>query len=226
MTKDETIYDFRLIHAKLRSVLGNPSELHRTSPLAYTDNALEVLLATIITQATSDRNALQAWLRYKAGYPSPGMALKEGEERLAETIRPAGLERQRARTIRRVLEAVHSKLGEYSLDRLPQNAAAAMEFLLKLPGVGPKTAACTLLFGLKLPLLPVDIHIHRIAIRMQWVTPQTGPAETQARLNQLIPSHLYEELHILLLNLGRTYCRPRNPKCESCPIRAECPQAF
>jgi endonuclease-3 len=226
MAQNEAAYDFRLMHAKLKSVLGNPAELHRTSPLAYTDNALEVLLATIITQATSDRNALQAWLRFKAFYASPEQVLEDPEERLAEALLPAGLERQRAKTIRRVLTAIHTGLGEYSLDRISRAGERAMDFLLSLPGVGPKTAACTLLFGLKLPVFPVDTHIHRIAIRMQWVTPQTDPGATQTRLNQLIPGHLFEELHILLLNLGRSYCRPRNPKCENCPLEPECPRAF
>jgi endonuclease-3 len=224
MAPNKAEYDFRLMHAKLRSVLGNPAELHRTSPLAYTGNALEVLLATIITQATSDRNALQAWLRFKAFYTSPEQVLEDPEERLAEAIRPAGLERQRAKIIRKVLVAIRSELGEYSLDRITHTTDAAMDFLLSLPGVGAKTAACTMLFGLKLPVFPVDTHIHRIAIRMQWVTPHTDPKETQTRLNQLIPNHLFAELHILLLNLGRSYCRPCNPKCGSCPLGAECPQ--
>jgi endonuclease-3 len=226
MVKEQTASDFKRFHAKLRNVLGDPSDLHRTSPLAHTDNALEVLLATIITQATSDRNALQAWLRFKAFYTSPGQILEDPEERLAEAIRPAGLERQRAKTIRKVLAAIHSELGEYSLDRITHTGDAAMAFLLSLPGVGAKTAACTMLFGLKLPVFPVDTHIHRIAIRMQWIAPHTDPKETQTRLNQLIPNHLFEELHILLLNLGRSYCRPRNPKCESCPLGVECPQTF
>jgi endonuclease-3 len=94
--------------------------------------------------------------------------------------------------------------------------------LLSLPGVGPKTAACVLLFGFKLPEFPVDTHIHRIAIRMGWVTPKTVPEESQQLLSSVIPVDLHATLHILLLNLGRRYCRPHNPNCRECPLNRDC----
>ncbi|HYH02166.1 MAG TPA: endonuclease III [Bacillota bacterium] len=217
---DSTV--FQMLHQKLVTSLGTAKELHLSSPLAYTDSALEVLLATIITQATSDRNALKAWLRFKETYTSPGQALEKDESLLLEVLRPAGLEHQKSRKFREVLAAVRERLGEYSLDKISGNPEEAWDFLCSLPGVGPKTAACTMLFGLGHPAFPVDTHIQRIAVRMGWA-PATSKVEAiQTLLQQSIPQQLHQDLHILLLNLGRSYCRPRQRKCDVCPVGTHC----
>lgn len=214
---------FQILHQKLTSSLGIAQELHLSSPLAYTDSALEVLLATIITQATSDRNALKAWLRFKQTYAQPGEAMEKDEALLLEVLRPAGLENQKCRKFREVLTAVRERLDEYSLDKLASFPPETVwEFLCSLPGVGPKTAACTMLFGMGLPAFPVDTHIQRIAIRMGWAGATTKIETIQNLLKQVIPQQLHRDLHILLLNLGRSFCRPRQPKCDVCPAGDYC----
>ncbi len=216
---------FEQCTAKLRAALGDPAVLHQISPLNWCDSPLEILLATVLTQATNDNNALKAWRNFKARFPRPELALAAPEAEVAEVIRPAGLTAQRTAAIRRILEQVRERFGRYSLDDLADDPQAAWQFLNGLPGVGPKTAACVLLFGLKQPFFPVDTHIHRIAGRLGWVPAKADAAKMQQLLTEMIPAEIQAELHILLLNLGRRYCRPQRPACPECPLRAECPAA-
>ncbi|MGE5606614.1 MAG: endonuclease III domain-containing protein [Bacteroidota bacterium] len=133
---------------------------------------------------------------------------------------------QKAKMIRAILKAIHDRDPEITLEIAGKDPERAREFLRSLPGVGPKTAACVLLFGLNLPAFPVDTHIQRIAVRMGWVKPQTKSEATQEFLTSLVPSKYHSSLHILLLNLGRKYCRPHNPNCQECPLNRECRKAF
>jgi endonuclease-3 len=213
--------DFEAITAILRDRLGDPENLHKASPLSCCDSALEVLLATILTQATNDRNAMKAWLNFKARYAEPHQALASSAAELAEVIRPAGLTRQKTASFQKTLTSLPPGGGFCAARQA--DADKVWEALLALPGVGPKTAACAMLFGLGLPAFPVDLHINRIAWRMGWVAPHSPPERTQTELTRMVPPGLYKELHILLLELGRKYCRPRGPRCLECPLHAWCP---
>lgn len=217
--------DFDLLCRKLRETLGEPAVLHKTSPLCYCRSALEVLIATILTQATTDRNALAAWENLRCHYPDFTMLTEVRPEELEQVIRSAGLAASKSRTILGVLREVRHKLGDGSLESLREHPDRAGDFLTSLPGVGPKTVACTLLFGLGLAAFPVDTHIQRIVIRLGWVPPATSPTSAQELLTQGIPQKYQAELHILLLNLGRVFCRPHEPRCGECPLAVECPSA-
>lgn len=210
----------------LRNDLGEPDTLHQSSPLAYTSSALEVLLATILTQATSDGNALRAWLNFKKVYSEPEEVLQSGEQRLMETIHSAGLAKQKTKTMMAVLQEIQNKFGICSLDFLKEDSSLAWSFLNHLPGVGPKTAACTLLFGLGFSKFPVDVHIQRIVKRLGWIEGNLNPEQSQEVLSSEIPAALHQNLHILLLNLGRRYCRPHQPLCNDCPLNGECSKSF
>ncbi len=217
--------NYQTIYDQLRNALGEPAQLHQQSPLDWCDSALEVLLATILTQATNDKNALKAWRQFKECYNPPERALEVPLAEVVEVIRPAGLAGQKAATIQNVLREVRAKLGESSLESLRKTPVAAWDFLTQLPGVGPKTAACVMAFGLGHAAFPVDTHIHRVAGRLGWVSKSLEPAKMQQSLTVAIPVPLHAGLHILLLNLGRQFCRPNQPKCPACPLRLDCAEA-
>jgi len=217
--------DFMKVHQLLTQSLGEADKLHQSSPLAHCRTSLEILVATMLTQATSDRNALTAWHRFQKAYPRLELAVEAGADALAEVIRPAGMAAQRSRAILAVLNKVREDFGDYSLDNLADDPERAWQYLTALPGVGPKTAACTMLFGFHHPFFPVDVHIERIVKRMGWVQPKMPPAEIQAVIGPMIPAHIVADLHILLLNLGRKYCRPTRPDCAHCPLSGKCPGA-
>ena len=99
------------------------------------------------------------------------------------------------------------------------------DYLLSLPGVGPKTAACVLAFSLGRPALPVDTHVHRVARRLGFVDQHTGAAAAHAVMEALVPPRLRVRMHVGMIRLGRTICRAGRPACEMCPLQDLCPTA-
>ncbi|HEY6237815.1 MAG TPA: endonuclease III, partial [Thermoplasmata archaeon] len=107
------------------------------------------------------------------------------------------------------------------LDRFGGEVPRDLPTLLTLPGVGPKTANCVLVFGYGLPGMPVDTHVHRIANRLGVVRTRT-PEESEARLREVVPERYWIPLNPLLVQHGQNLCRPHRPHCNRCPIADLC----
>jgi len=88
--------------------------------------------------------------------------------------------------------------------------------------VGPKTAACVLLFSLHKPALPVDTHVHRVSQRVGLVSRKASAEKAHALLEELLPERLYYPFHLNLIRLGREVCAARNPHCGDCPLADIC----
>jgi endonuclease-3 len=101
--------------------------------------------------------------------------------------------------------------------------AEAQAWLKSLPGVGPKTAACVLLFGLGRPALPVDTHVHRVAQRLGLLPPRCTSERAHQILATLISPERRADFHVLLIRHGRQCCHARTPRCPTCPILDYCP---
>jgi len=141
------------------------------------------------------------------------------EEELVELIRPAGLPRQKARAIRELAKRLLEEGGERILVEKPWRELRS--WLLRVPGVGPKTADVFLSFYRGAPVFAVDTHALRIAKRWGLVGEKAGYDEaSRALLEYLGPS---DEAHRLLIALGRRYCTARSPRCGECPLRDLCP---
>jgi len=122
-----------------------------------------------------------------------------------------------------MLAEIQQRRGNFDLQFLGDiPLEEAREWLTTLPAVGPKTAACVLLFGLGRPGLPVDTHVHRLAIRLGLVTAKTPPDKAQTYLENLIPAEDHYLFHILLIRHGRHLCSARSPACVQCPLRERC----
>jgi len=91
-----------------------------------------------------------------------------------------------------------------------------------LPGVGRKTADVLLLFRAKKPAIPIDTHINRVSKRLGFVNQNADYEEIRSRLEELYNPKDYFSVHILLILLGRKYCKARNPKCTECPVNKFC----
>ncbi len=178
----------------------------------------ELLVAVVLTQNTSDKNAFRAYYNLKKalGRITPQALLSLGEEELAELIRPAGMHRIRARKLIELSKA----LSGVDLSRIvDMDAEEAKRFLTSLPGVGEKTAD-VLLVNMGKPAFPVDTHIARIARR--WgIGNKYG--EISKWFMEHVPREKYLEVHLKLIQFGRDYCRARSPRCAECPVRDLCP---
>jgi len=188
-------------------------------------DALGGLVATVLSQHTSDVNSARAYARLVEAFPTWEAARDAPAGRVAEAIRPGGLADVKAERIQLILRVLTERLGGCPLTLghladLP--AAEALTYLRSLPGVGPKTAACVLLFSLGEPTFPVDTHVHRVTRRLGWIGERVGADAAHALLERAIPPEWRHTLHVDLIRHGREVCHARAPECGRCPISAEC----
>ena len=181
--------------------------------------ALDELVLTILSQNTSDRNSEHAYARMRERFPTWDDVRDAPETELVEALRPGGLAVQKAPRIQAALRDL-DRLDLEWLGGLP--ADEAMRWLVALPGVGPKTASCVLLFSLDVPVMPVDTHIHRIALRVGLVPAGTTADAAHALLTEMTPPDRMLEAHLLLIRHGRTTCTARRPRCEECVLLDLC----
>jgi len=204
------------VHEALLAHYGPPVQKERRDPLSE-------LIVTILSQNTADVNTERAYRRLRERFPTWEEALAAPVEEIAAAIRVAGLAQIKAPRIRAILADLARERGTLGLDflaDLPVDEARA--YLTSLHGVGPKTAACVLLFSLHMPALPVDTHVHRVAGRLGLVPAGTTAERAHALLERLVPEALYYPFHLLFIAHGRTICHARRPACPTCPVSAEC----
>jgi endonuclease-3 len=189
-------------------------------------DALGGLVATVLSQHTSDVNSERAYARLVERFPSWEAVRDAPIAVVEEAIRPGGLARIKAERIQRILRVLTERLGAHAALSLDHLASVPMEQALddlrSLPGVGPKTAACVLLFSLGRPAFPVDTHVHRVAQRLGWVGPRASAEATQETLERVIPPEWRHTMHVDLIRHGRAICHARAPECQRCPLAAAC----
>mgnify|MGYP001048093720 CR=1 FL=1 len=184
----------------------------------------QTLIRTVLSQATASRNTAQAFENLSRKFSITPQTLAEADAKdIEEAIRVAGLYRNKSKVIKRVSQVLLEKLNG-SLDFIytsPQDEAR--ETLLTIPGVGPKTADVTLLFCAKKPIIPVDTHVNRVSKRLGLVLPKANYEETRKSLQSLYQPEDYLAVHLLLIALGRKYCKARKPLCKLCLVSELCP---
>ena len=186
---------------------------------------LDELILTILSQSTSDANCYRGWEALKSRYRDWDAVLAAPDGELEETIRPAGLSKQKSATILSALERLRNEVGRPSLDHVGgMTDAGAIDYLTGFKGVGVKTAACVLCFALGRDVIPVDTHVHRIAIRLELVPDNASAIRTHEIMNEVVPPDLRYELHVLMIGHGRTVCTARSPGCRDCVLSERCPR--
>jgi endonuclease-3 len=201
------------------------AEYGTPSPRTHRD-PLDELVVTVLSQNTSDVNSGRAFARLRAAFPNWQSVMRADVKAVEDAIRPGGLAPSKAPRIQAMLREVWARQGSLDisfLQDMPMEQARA--WLRSLPGVGPKTAACVLLFSLGKPAFPVDTHVLRVAKRLGLV-PQKASAELAHRLleDMLEPDEVYP-FHINLIVHGRRTCLAQRPRCPACVLRHGCPSA-
>ena len=183
------------------------------------------LVLTLLSQHTSDHNSGHAMHRLLARFPTWDAILAAPTADVEDAIRPGGLAPTKSKRLQALLAAVAERAPDFDLDFLRElPLVEAKGWLRSLPGVGPKTAACVLLFALGRPALPVDTHVERVAKRLSLVPPKTTANRTHDLLEaQLEPEQIYA-LHVDLIQHGRRTCHARTPRCEDCALLPRCPR--
>jgi endonuclease-3 len=185
---------------------------------------MEELVSCILSQHTADRNSFPAFTHLRATYETWGNLVEAGAARLAETIQAAGLANQKARNILGCLSAIHSWFGDYTLEPLrAMTTSEAMELLLGLPGVGPKTASLVLCFSFGRETIPVDTHVFRVSKRLGLISEEITEAKAHEELLKLVPEGFAFRFHAALIQHGRNICTAPSPHCDRCIVRDRCP---
>jgi endonuclease III len=184
---------------------------------------LDELVATVLSQHTSDRNSERAFASLKERFPAWEDVLAAPAGAVADAIRMGGIADQKAVRIQRILAIVAEREGRLDLSRLRELDDGAVEaYLMSLPGVGPKTAACVLTFSMGRAAFPVDTHVHRVAARLGWVPASASAVQAHALLRDLVPPDVRYDLHLALIAHGRGVCHARRPACEVCVVCPRC----
>ena len=204
------------------------------------------LVNTVLSKATNDHNRDRAYASLRRSFPEWAQVAEAPAAAVAAAIRMGGLGDQKAPRIKELLrrlgygmaaaDEAGGRTGEGAGEgtdegsqNLVKRAATlpveeAVPALCALPGVGPKTAACALLFALGRPAFPVDTHIHRIALRLGLIPPKSSAVKAQRLIQAAIPPELALQLHLNLIAHGRGVCRPARPRCTSCVLAPHCQQ--
>ena len=206
-----------------RDVEGALTEAYGPRPWTPTGKPLDGLIGTILSQNTSDTNSHRAFASLVHRFSAWEAVAAAPVEEIEDAIRSGGLARQKAARIRSLLQAIEHERGTLSLDFLAAMPdAEAWRYLAAFKGVGPKTAACVLLFDLGRQVFPVDTHIHRIASRLGWLPEGCSDKAAHEILGALIAPELRYSLHVHLIEHGRLVCHPHRPECSRCPLAALC----
>jgi endonuclease III len=210
--------------ARLRAILKKLEQAYGSPRWNPNHDPLGELVATILSQNTSDVNSDRAFAALRAAYPTWDEVLHAPPDDLASVIRSGGLARLKSRRIQDILHTLKAGQGQLPLDFLmdmPMPAARA--FLAEFPGVGPKTIACVLLFACGHPAFPVDTHIHRVTTRLGLLPVSCTAERAHAVLEPLIPPAQIYRAHVNLIRHGRTVCKARSPDCQHCCLHTWCP---
>ena len=203
---------FKILKKELKNYdppLISSGENHEIKKTPFT-----VLISCILSLRTKDEVTHKASIKLLKKFDTPEKILTLSEKEIQELIFPVGFYRVKAHRILSISKTLRDK---YS-GRVPDD----FQELLKLKGVGRKTANIVMLYGhKKKDYLAIDTHCHRIPNRLGWVKTKT-PAQTEKKLREILPKRYWYEFNPLFVKFGQNICLPLSPHCSKCPIERYC----
>ncbi|MFH7882530.1 MAG: endonuclease III, partial [Candidatus Aenigmatarchaeota archaeon] len=183
----------------------------------WREKPFKILIATILSQRTKDEITRGATKKLFKLADTPEKILKLNEKEIEKLIKPVGFYRQKAKRIKKVAEIILKKHN----GKVPDSR----DELLKLPGVGFKTADVVLCYGFKKDVVPVDTHVAIIARRLK-LTNSKDPEKIREELHEKIPRKYRRIFNLLMVEFGKDICKTAKPRCETCHIKNFCPSKF
>ena len=216
--------DLREKAARIEAILTESYGARVWNAANYSDDIVGALVATVLSQNTSDLNSGRAYASLKAAFPGGwDDARSASVSRVADAIKQGGLANVKAPRIQSILQDVFERNGRTNLDHIRDwDDCTIRDYLRSFPGVGPKTAACVLMFNLGRPVLPVDTHVHRVAGRLGLIGPKVNAERAHEQLQALLDDDQVYPFHVHLIEHGRRICHAQKPACALCPVQKEC----
>ncbi len=213
------------VYEKLIETYGIPKNEPDYDPLGG-------LIATILSQHTSDINSGRAYQQLITAFPT-WEAVRDGETyKIAESIKSGGLANIKSVRIQDVLHTLTEQmqeqgetktLAEYVYNELTKRTTEeGWRYLRQLPGVGPKTAACVLMFHLDQAAFPIDTHVLRTSRRLGLIGAKVSADAAHMLFAKVLPPEWVYPLHVNLIQHGRRVCHAQRPACSVCALYQEC----
>ncbi len=190
------------------------------------------LVGTILSQHTSDINSDRAYKQLVSTFPTWEEVRDAPTHLVAEAIRSGGLANIKAVRIQDALltlteeqqkQGETKSLSDYLYNELIRRTSEdAWQYLRSMPGVGPKTAACVLMFNLNRPVMPIDTHVYRTSRRLGLIGPKVTVDQAHTVFAKITPPEWVYPLHVNLIRHGRQICLAQRPKCAQCPLYSAC----
>jgi endonuclease-3 len=213
------------VYALLLRTYGEPKNEPDYDPLGG-------LVGTILSQHTSDANSGRAYKQLVTTFPTWEDVRDAPTDKIVEAIKCGGLANIKSVRIQDVLYTLTEQqqeqgetktLAEYLYDELARRTTEeAWRYLRELPGVGPKTAACVLMFNLDRPVFPIDTHVHRVSKRLGLIGNRVSAEQAHDIFDEIVPPEWVYPLHVDLIQHGRQICHAQRPECTRCPLFSEC----
>jgi endonuclease-3 len=192
-------------------------------PARRRDNPLDTLIQTILSQNTSDVNSDRAYAALRQRFPDWEDVRRAPLRTLISTIRSGGLANIKAVRIKALLEEIWAEQGHFDLSFLRDLSDEEVQaYLARFKGIGSKTIACVLLFGMGRPAFPVDTHVFRVSRRLGILDGHQTPEKAQEFLQSRIPPPDRRALHLHLVQHGRQVCKAQRPLCSECVLARMC----
>ncbi len=205
---------------RLEPEYGPPAPPRKWEPIGE-------LVYTILSQHTADINSVPAYERLIAALPTWDQIAEAPIEAVIAPIQRGGLAQIKGPRIQAVLREVKARTGGYDLSflgEMPLEEAKA--WLRALPGVGPKTVGCVLLFSLDMPAIVVYTHVYRVALRLGFYDKTVNPDKSHDLLESILKPEEIMPFHMYLIQHGRRVCKAMRPLCEACVLEGKCPASL
>lgn len=227
-----------MIDQSLLYVFGNPALVRDKMALAYERlvalfgthalkprDPLRQLIGTILSQRTKDEQTARSSAALWARWPGPEQLAAADVAEIEQVIGGATFPEVKAPRIKRLLAEIYTERGSFDLSFLGAlPTEAAMAWLTRLEGVGPKTSSLVMLFVFGHPVLPVDTHVHRVSLRLGLIPPRASAERAHTLLPALLPADataLYT-FHRNAIQHGKRTCFFHSPACARCALRDIC----
>jgi len=216
-------------HDRLSAAVAVLDDHYGRPVLAPRYPPVDELVFTVLSQNTADVNTERSFAALRARFPDWVSARDAEVDDIEAAIALGGLAHTKAPRLKKILEALSTGAGAPDLGALDgMSDADAQAYLTGLPGVGPKTAACVLLFSLGRPVMPVDTHVHRVARRLGIIAAKVTAEQAHPLLTEMAGSDDAAQIyavHVDFVRHGRRLCHARRPACGECPLAGMCPSA-
>ena len=208
---------------RFERIAGLLTQEYQSSPTRKNLDPIEQLMFVLLSEDKNDLKFNDAFTNLDTTFDSWEAVRDSSVRKIASAIGCNGMAHQRARLVKLALEYVSTKFGELDLTSIgDMSFEEATRQLVAIPGVGVHEAKCILLYSFNKYVLPVNIHIYRLAIRLGILSRNISFQESHVALSEIVPWNLRRRFHVNAIAHTRARCSSTSPKCEGCPLSRMC----